>query len=232
MTLSVTTVGDNPQQPSIAADAYIPDQLVAGNLKLVTETVSISAGTLVRGTVLGRKTAATASAAATAGNTGNGVFTLDGTTPILGDAQDGIYLVTCTAVATNSGTFRVTDPHGDVLGDVVVGSTFANQIKFAIADGGADFIVGDSFKVTVSLTAGSYVAAVKTATDGSQHPCAILADAADASGGSVNAPVYLMGEFNSSAITLDASFSVAEATAVLRPLGIFLKSSVSAADPT
>ena len=49
---------------------------------------------------------------------------------------------------TNSATFRVTDPMGKVLGDVVysgsgASATFANRIKFAITDGSTDFVVGD-----------------------------------------------------------------------------------------
>jgi hypothetical protein len=54
MTLSVGIIGDNPQYPSILAETYIPDQLIAGNLKLVTENVTISGSApLPRGTVMG-----------------------------------------------------------------------------------------------------------------------------------------------------------------------------------
>lgn len=54
MALSVTNWGDNPQQPGIRSDAYIPDQLIAGNLKLVTDNVLITGGALLqRGTLLG-----------------------------------------------------------------------------------------------------------------------------------------------------------------------------------
>lgn len=55
MPLTVGLYGDNPQQPMIAAETYIPDQLIAGNLKLVTETVTLTgSAALPRGTVLGR----------------------------------------------------------------------------------------------------------------------------------------------------------------------------------
>jgi hypothetical protein len=54
MALNVTSVGDNPQQPFIGAETYIPDQLIAGNLKLVSDTVTVSgAATLARGSVMG-----------------------------------------------------------------------------------------------------------------------------------------------------------------------------------
>ena len=50
--------GDNPFAPGMTSDAYIPDQLIAGDLKLVTESVTIAAGAnLVRGSVLGVVTA-------------------------------------------------------------------------------------------------------------------------------------------------------------------------------
>ncbi|CAG9194227.1 Putative phage protein Gp19 [Paraburkholderia caribensis] len=120
------------------------------------------------GEVVARKAGGTAAAAAKAGNTGNGAFTLDATTPVLPNAQAGVYVVRCTAAAANSGTFRVFDPTGDVIGDVVVGQTFSDGIKFAIADGATDFVVGDEFDVTVSLLSASLVPLNPTATDGTQ----------------------------------------------------------------
>lgn len=234
MTLSVSNVGDNPQQPSIQAEAYIPDQLIAGNLKLVTDTVTIKSGAdLVRGTVLGQITMASATGAPKAGgNTGNGTFTIDATTPVLANARPGIYTARCIAAAANSGTFEIKDPLGDSLGEYTVGATFADQIKFVIADGSADFVVGDGFDITVAAGSGKYVEAVATAVDGSATPVAILADAAAASGADVVAPVYLMGEFNANALTYDGSFTLAAVKAALRKVGIFVKSSVSAADPS
>lgn len=44
--------------PSAQQDTFVPDQLIAGNLKLVTEDVTIGASqTLVRGSVMGKVTA-------------------------------------------------------------------------------------------------------------------------------------------------------------------------------
>ncbi len=96
----------------------------------------------------------TVSAAAHAGGTGNGTITMDVTTPLLTNAQSGVYTAKCITAATNGGTFRVADPHGNVLGDVAVGATFANQVKFVIADGSTDFIVGDQFDITVAIDVG------------------------------------------------------------------------------
>jgi len=90
------------------------------------------------------------SVAAAGGNTGNGVFTIDGTNPVRANWQAGVYKVICIQAATNSGLFEVLDPAGRSLGSVKVGNTFDNQIKFSIADGSSDFVVGDEFDVTLS----------------------------------------------------------------------------------
>jgi Bacteriophage lambda head decoration protein D len=96
----------------------------------------------------------TSSVAADAGNTGNGVFTLDVTTPVLAAGQDGNYRVICIAVAANGGTFAVFDPAGVEIGRVAVAATFNNQIKFVIADGATDFAAGDAFTVKVGRESG------------------------------------------------------------------------------
>lgn len=57
MTLTAANVGDNLQAPGMSSEIYNPDQLIAGNLKIVSDTVTLGAGTLVRGTVLGQITA-------------------------------------------------------------------------------------------------------------------------------------------------------------------------------
>ena len=133
------------------------------------DRATLSGGVFIQaGTVLGRKLGGTAAFTAKAGNTGNGAFTLDATSPVQGNAQPGTYAVRCTTAATNSGTFRVFDPKGDVLGDVVVGQTFSDHIKFAIADGATDFAVGDEFDVSVSALSKVFVPLSLTATDGSQ----------------------------------------------------------------
>ena len=137
MTLTVNPIGDNPMAPGIAAETYLPDQLIAGRFPLVTTNITLAAGTLQRGTVLGQVTAT-----------------------------------------------------------------------------------------------GNYIESVATASDGSQNPVGILADYADASGGAVIAPMYETGEFNQDKLVYDASWTIATLQPKLRPLSIFLKTFVSAADPT
>jgi len=138
MALTVNSIGNNPQIPGIAAEAFIPDQLIAGDHKLVTDTVTVLSGQVIQ--------------------------------------------------------------RGSVLG--------------------------------VITASGKYVLALSASADGSQNPVAIAADFIDASAGDVNGGVYLSGEFNSRALILGTGITLAAAKAALRPLSIYVKSSVSAADPT
>lgn len=138
MSLSVNSIGGNSQIPGIAADAFLPDQLVAGPHQIITDTVTVVSGQVVaRGAVLGQITA--------------------------------------------------------------------------------------SGKYTLSLSA---------ATDGSQNPSVIAADAIDASQGDALGGVYLAGEFNGNALILGTGITLAALKAAFRPLSIYVKNAVSAADPT
>ena len=54
----MTNYSQNPWIPGITADAFLPDQLIAGDLKIVTEAGSVGGSALLaRGTVMGRITA-------------------------------------------------------------------------------------------------------------------------------------------------------------------------------
>lgn len=138
MSLTVNSIGGNSQVPGIAADAFIPDQLIAGPHQIVTDTVTIAAGQVIaRGAVLGMITAS-----------------------------------------------------------------------------------------------GKYVAALSASTDGSQNPSAIAADFVDASAGDALGGVYIAGEFNGNALLLGTGITLAAAKASLRLQSIYVKTAVSAADPT
>lgn len=226
MSLIPSVIGDNPQQPGIQAQVFIPDQLIADARNLVSQPIILAAGTLKRGTVLGQQTAQPITAAATVGNTGNGTIGAlsVGATPVTGGYS---------LVATSATVFAVTDPEGTALGNATVGTPFVNaEINFTLTVGGTAFVAGDSFTVTVSDAVGTYIECVKTASDGSQNPVAILADFADASAGPVSAGAYVAGEFNINALTYDASWVPATLVTALRPYGLFAKSSVSAAPPS
>lgn len=75
---------------------------------------------------------------------------------------------------------------------------------------------------------GEYVLSVKTASDGSENPSAILVDYTDPTSGAVSAGIYQMGMFNQNRIIFDASWTVAELKDALRPLSIFLRDSLQA----
>ncbi|HDS2235927.1 TPA: head decoration protein [Klebsiella michiganensis] len=125
--------GQNQFAPGMKSSLFLPDQLIAGTLQLVTDSGIITDGTYKRGTVLGVVTAS-----------------------------------------------------------------------------------------------GKYTLSVKTATDGSENPVAILVDNVDASTADQNGGLYLMGEFNQNHIIIDASWTLAAIKTALRPLAIFLKDSVQA----
>lgn len=122
-------------------DWYSRDQVVVA----LSQTLLAGSPVFKSGVVA----AMTSAAAADAGITGNGTFTLDVTAPVAVGAMNGKYRVVAIAVAANGGTFAVFDPNGVEIGRVAVGATFDNQIKFVIADGATDFAAGDAFTVTV-----------------------------------------------------------------------------------
>lgn len=195
----ISTVETSTAQKSLFSNATSPFRTAPGTLK--------SGQNLVRGAVLGKITAlAATSAAKSGGNTGGGTNTMDATTPTLVNVQTGVYTIRCITAATNAGTFRVYDPTGDVLGDVEVGATFANQIKFALADSGTDFIVGDGFDVTVTES-GKYVAWSSSATNGSQNIAGVLVNDCDASGGDKGCEVYVEGDFNKVSLTYSGTIA-------------------------
>lgn len=97
MALIVNSLGDNPQTPGIYAEAYIPDQLIAGDHKLVTNSVTILAGqVLQRGAVLGQITASgkyiLALSAAADGSQNPVAIAADYIDATAGDVNGGIYL--------------------------------------------------------------------------------------------------------------------------------------------
>lgn len=151
-------------------------------------TVASGEGKLEPNSVVGVVSAALeATVAAKAGGNAadTGTLTLDATTPVLAGAKVGVYMIRCVTAATNGGIFRVEDPDGYVIGDVAVGATFADGIKFVISDGTQDFVVGEGFDVTVeadddAVAIGKYRFADPTNVDGSGVAKAVLIYGCDA----------------------------------------------------
>ena len=71
MSLSIIPSGPNSVAPFARAETFVPDQLIAGHLNLITQDILVAAGRLLRGTILGAS-AFGATVAAGSSNKGNG----------------------------------------------------------------------------------------------------------------------------------------------------------------
>ena len=209
MTLTVTTVSNNPATPGIMAETYTPDQGVAGAAHLATQVITLAAGNLGRLTVLGQQTGNSVEVAAGSTNVGSGTVTAVSATS---DAEIGAYLLTATGATTFAVSYpEAATPEGEpaALPNATVGTAYnSGGIAFTITAGGTAFAAGDKFSLTTVDSVGNFIESVKTASDGSQTPCAILADAANATNGPVTTGAYVMGEFNVNALTFDPGQSL------------------------
>lgn len=149
-----------------------------------------AAGTVAEGTILARKAVADAVVVAAGANTGNGTVTLatvaaGPTIPII-----GAYVLTATAVVVNGGVFSLKDPNGAIVATgltLTVGAGAATVFEvagllFTVTDGGTDFIVGDSFTLTVATAGNKFVPFDKAGAGGAQVPKAVLTYAVVATG--------------------------------------------------
>lgn len=222
-------MADNTLASGITSADSTLDRLFAGPAADVrAEHITLLAGqNLTRGTLLGKISTAGASAT-NVGNTGNGVIALDATTPVKANAKPGVYTARLITAAANGGTFRVEDPDGFVLGDVAVGATFDDDIKFVIADGATDFVVGDTFSITVAAGSGKYVQSLAAAANGSQVPDAILVHDTDATSADAEAVAYKGGWFNESRVTYGTGHTADSVREGLRVKGIQLIKVMSA----
>lgn len=202
--------------------------LEAGVRTTITDTVTILSGNnCVKGSLIGKITKGSGTGAAGT-NTGNGTFTPDSTTPILTKSIVGVYRITCITAVSNKGTFQVVNPDGVVIGLYNVGDTFSNQIKFVIADGSTDFVVGDYFTYTIAAGSGKCKLSNSVSTDGSEIPYGVLLEACDATSADKTGVVGLAGEFNSNAMTFGGSDTAATRKDACRAIGIYLKTGVAA----
>jgi hypothetical protein len=140
------------------------------------DQVTLTAGNLALGAVVGRKAPAVTVTPGT--NTGNGVM---GTVTLGPAALPGNYVLTCKTKVTNAGVFTVVDPRGLPLPDLTVAVAYAgDHINCTLADGSTDFEVGDTFTIAVSVASeiGEFNPA---ASDGLQFAAGVLVEAVDAS---------------------------------------------------
>lgn len=141
------------QQPR-AADFILSE--ANGNRSRENVIISAGSGILKAGTLIAMLTAANAgTATANVGNTGNGLM---GAVTVSSAAITGSYKVEITSAAANGGSFSVTDPNGVLVGTGEVTQPFdKGGIAFTIADGAADFVVGDGWTIAVQAGLGEYV---------------------------------------------------------------------------
>ena len=136
-------------------------------------TVYDAASTYVVGAVLGSYIdTPTGTAGATVG-TGDGVM---GAITVTSNKnlQLGVYTLRIVKAAANAGDFIVTDPAGDVVGYGTVAVAFSQGgLAFTLADGSADFVVGDTIPITVAGTV-KYKLVEATATDGTEIAKAVF----------------------------------------------------------
>lgn len=103
------------------------------------------------GVVAGGAFAGTATSAPGTANVGNGAM---GVVAVSAGAKKGVYKLVIIEPAANAGVFEVTDPDGVFVDNGNVAAAFsAGGLAFTLADGATDFAAGDSFDVTVALTA-------------------------------------------------------------------------------
>lgn len=172
----------------------------------------------------------TVSAAAVAGNTGNGTFTL-ADPAVSSKVKHGVYRVVCVTAASNAGTFRVENPAGVDIGNATVGVAFNKEVKFTIADGATDFVVGDAFEITVGVEDPAdkqYVAYDPAGTDGSEVPVAYSPYAVTTGSGETKATLGLTRdcELNTNLIAWPSGISAAnkvKAIAALAERGIIVR---------
>ncbi len=131
--------------------------------------------------------AATATATANAGNTGNGTMSAVTTTGVV---QTGTYqLIMISATA-----FTVEGPNGVIIGEGKTGTAFAaGGIGFTLTAGGTAFVAGDGFTIAVAAGTIKYAALNVSATDGTQTAVAVLYGAAKVSGGDVKQTIIARG---------------------------------------
>lgn len=187
-------------------------------------TVGFSAA-LTAGTVLGKVFGPATAAAKSGGNTGNGTFVIDATTPTLALAKPGVYTLRCITAVVNGGVFRLEDPDGFVLGDVTIppgagnSVTLTEQIKGVLTDGATDFAVGDGFDITVPITGAKYYKLDTTRSDGANYAAGILYRDVDASAADAPGAAYVRDcEINAKMVTWPAGISAGNQATATRQL--------------
>lgn len=185
-------------------------------------------GNLFRGSILGKVHDGSATGAAVGGNTG---ATTIGSITKGANVKPGVYRATCISVAANSGRFEVVDPDGNVIGVAVVGTAFTHpQINFTLTDAGTDSALGDAYTVTVAAGSDKMRLVDSANVDGSAVPYCILAEDIVLASMTdyIGAAIYKTGCFDSSAMTVGGSDTVAQYKDALERRQIFITTNLPA----
>ncbi len=176
------------------------------------------ADTYVEGTILARKQVADAIVVAAGTNTGDGTVTL--ASVIAGDTIPlvGAYNLEVVAAATNGGTFKLEDPNGAILANDLVMTAGAGAatvfyvagMTFTITDGATDFIVGDTFSLTVAAD-GDVVIFAEDGIGGAQVPSMVLTyDITTTGAEDVGARALVSGRVRRERLVIDAGGTVTD----------------------
>lgn len=204
-------------QPSQSLGEFTPDKLIGGNQQCQTKAVTVKSGAaLSRGSVLGKITVGSVPSTGTAaeGNTGTGTMT-----SVVGKRRTkvGDYVMTCIATASNKGQFAVVNPEGKFKGIAIVGTAYADdEIGFTIGDD-TDFVIGDSFTVTVPAGSGKYVLVNKENIDGSGVANCVLSEDVASASADVVSIAYITGQFNHTGLIYGSGDVLADHEADLLP---------------
>ena len=163
----------------------------------------------------------TAVAIADAGNTGDGVM---GAITVSAGAKKGKYRLLFKSAAVDLGDFEIEDPDGLNVGRGTVASAFAlGGLAFTLADGAADYIVGDGFDIDVDITVKKFIQQDRAATDFTEDAVALLLlDTTAPDGQDVKATLIVREAIISKdAITYPTSATAPEKVASLAQLSQF-----------
>ncbi len=120
-------------------------------------------------------------------------------------------------------TSQTTNPDNLIAGsaEIVPGAVTISNGEGALARGS---VLG---KCTSGVDSGQWHLVDSTASDGSQNPDCILAEAVDATSANAVAGAYFTGEFNENELTFGGYDTADTHRAALREKGIFLRDSLN-----
>ncbi len=128
-----------------------------------------------------------------------------------------------TLAVGNGGLFALVDPAGNALPSAEVGVAYTNaQINFTVADGSADWLVGDTITVPIEAPGSVlHIESLAAAVDGSQEPDSILTEDVDATSAAVLKSAYHTGDFNTDKMTFGTGHTAANTKAAAKEKNMY-----------